>query len=73
MRLLLLLPQDGGEDPYNDYVMHEWLLNKLQRTLFISCHLSSVLPYLLSSLRYHLSVHNLHQTHLDKLDMSEKK
>ena len=25
--------------------------------------------YLIPSLRYHLSVHNIHQTHIDQLDM----
>ena len=29
--------------------------------------------YLLPSLRYHFGVHNIHQTHLDKLDMLAKK
>ena len=29
--------------------------------------------YLLISLRYHLSIHNIHQTHLDQLDMIANK
>ena len=29
--------------------------------------------YLLTSLRYHLSIHNIHQTHLDQLDMLANK
>ena len=29
--------------------------------------------YILPSMRYHLAVHNIHQTHLDQLDMLAQK